>query len=109
MNIQYKDWDASLDFASYVGNENTALQLIDNDSKESITVATVNIGVRKPKDVLMIKSWSENTGIVEELIREEVIQPKPVSTHASGFVQVNAYKLTDKAEAVRQQQYKKRN
>ena len=103
--IQYKDWDAEVFFAPYMDNGNTALQLLDPDTGESITTATVNLGNMLPENVVLIKDWSENTGTVDALHQAGVIKPELLLEIPTGFVSAHAYELTDEYEVERQRQY----
>lgn len=85
---------------AFYTNGNRALQIVDDLTEEPILVASVNPEIVLMHDDIAIKNWSENIGIEEELIRLELIAPKPHMYIPSGFVNIPIYKITDKLAAI---------
>jgi len=58
-------------------NGRVALQLFDSEDGMPIATATVNIPEYNLKeDQVLIKSWSENAGLADALVREGFIGPE---------------------------------
>lgn len=68
-------------------NGNTALQLIDIESGESVAVATVNLGEKLPYNMTYIKNYSENEGMLKMLTDIGLIEEINDYT-TSGYVSV---------------------
>lgn len=93
---------AQVVFAQYNINQNTALELCDPDDIDDYMVsATSNTSFKLPEHLVGIKTWSENTGVVEELVREGIIIDEEVLSIPTGLVTMPVYKLTDAANAER--------
>ncbi|AUJ26574.1 hypothetical protein [Virgibacillus dokdonensis] len=96
MNVKFKNYNCNIMFGQY-GNGNTAIQLIDEKDGYPVAVATVN-GLHKcPNDIVGIKDWSENEGMVDALIQAHVIEDELLLMERTGFVYIGYYKLTDQA------------
>lgn len=75
-------------------NGNKALQIVDDEGV--ICTCSVN-GLRiNDTDEIGIKDWSENEGMVDFLLKNEIIFGEPIDYENSGFVTIPYYKLTDK-------------
>lgn len=105
MHIKYQDYNAEVVFVPYLTNGNTALQLCDVETMESITMATANTHIKVDPNIVLLKTWSYNTGIAEELIKAGVIKEQHVIEIPSGFEIIYGYELTPRAEKERQRQY----
>lgn len=71
---KYLDHDCLLLVRPYP-NSRPAIQLIDAETHELLCIATINLPeVELPKDCVLIKTWSENEGIMEALIANQVIE-----------------------------------
>lgn len=70
----------------------------ENDEPHS--VATVCLMKKPPKECIWVKGWSENDGMADMLIEAGLIHPEIKDVAQSGFVQVYAYRMTDKLLAV---------
>ena len=71
------------------------LELWDSEGFPFLRV-TVNLpGVGVPKDCIAIKSWSENEGIVQNLIQWGVIEPLPTMEVKTGHVVAPVHRLTE--------------
>lgn len=97
MEVTYQGYECVVSFARYF-NGNTAIQLIDKNDHTVVTVASVNgEEVIQQDDVVGIKTWSENVGIVEALVEGNILQPELQGLEPTGFVAIEYYKLTPEA------------
>lgn len=96
MDVNFEGYDCEVVFGQYF-NGNTAIQLIDNDDKELVSVASVNGELKLAEGVVGLKIWSENEGIVQALIDGGIIEPELLGMEPTGFVVIEYYKLTKKA------------
>lgn len=98
MNVHFNGYDCVVVFAPYF-NGNTAIQLFGKEGTEYegelVTVASVNGEMEVPEDIVGIKTWSENRGIVKALIDANVIEDQIQFTEPTGFVEIQYYKLTN--------------
>lgn len=105
MAIKYNDQRVTLNFVPYSHNSNTALEILDEKTNQSIEIVTVNIGQRLPKNILMIKLLNGNTHDINALIKAGIIKPQQQGDYTLGYANVVAYELTDEAETIRKEQY----
>jgi len=88
--VQFKKWNCSISFGKY-SNGRTALQLVQDG--ELIAVATVNIPEAKiSENEVIIKSWSENAGMADNLIEAKIIGPIKAYV-TTGFVAATVHEL----------------
>ena len=101
MIIQHKEYKCKVHFQKYQNNNNTAILLYgapETDYEhELITIATVNGDITLPKNIVGIKTWSENEGIVQSLVDGNVIKPFLLGGEPTGYVVIEHYKLTEEA------------
>ncbi len=105
ITINYRNQPTTLCFVPYLKNKNTALQLIHTDTFEPIEIVTTNVEWKVQKDVLMIYDTSDNKDLIKTLIRNNVINDKPVATYKVKPIGISAYPLTELAENIRVKQY----
>lgn len=75
--VKFKRWTCTVEKEQY-SNDRIALELIDVKNGETVLVATVNIPQEKiAKDEVIIKNYSENEGILDILVKANVIS-KPI-------------------------------
>lgn len=92
MEIKFKQWDCILEFLKY-SNGRTALQLTDKHTGEPVAVCTSNLPNENLKtDQVVIKDYSENSGMLETLFAAGVVGPALRYTQ-SGFVRMPICKL----------------
>jgi hypothetical protein len=99
MNVIFKDWKCTINFAKY-SNGRTAIQLFDVDDGQPIATASVNL-VDEPMaaDEVAIKDYSENEGMFNVLNQAGLISD-PVRFTSSGFIRdIPICKLLRKAHA----------
>lgn len=101
MIIQHKGYECMVRFDKYFNNNNTAILLFGAPGTEYehelITNATVNGELKLEENIVGIKTWSENQGIVKSLVDGNVIKPELVGIEPTGFVVIEHYRLTDEA------------
>lgn len=91
--VQFKDWRCRVQKGRYT-NGRTALQLVDADDGEPVATATVNLPeVELAPDEVLVKSYSENTGMLEALEEAGIVRPTGEWVE-SGFVRVQKCRLT---------------
>ena len=85
----------------YSNTRNLALVVVD-DEGEQVAICSVNPRHYKGDDVLCVKDWSENEGMVDFLVKQGVIKNEYdwFNSEESGFVVINAYKLTQKGKDI---------
>ena len=98
MKVKFKDWDCVIEWSVYLENDNIAIILLDEKTKELVTFATTNTSEKTDWTKIQVKDWSENRGMWEALVNAGVIESEPVEKITSYFVQVKVGKLTKQAE-----------
>lgn len=74
--VEFRQWTCELVFARYE-NDRIAIRLVSED--ETIAMATVNVPCCPlARDEILIKSYSENEGMLEALIDAGVVEPTGV-------------------------------
>lgn len=100
MIINHGGYECDVVFGSY-GSGNNGIQLVGKQGTEYegelIAVASVNGEERLPKNLVGIKTWSENEGIVKSLIDGNVIESELLGLEPTGFVAIEYYKLTEES------------
>jgi hypothetical protein len=90
--IKFKDWICEVQIRQYK-NDRVALELIDAEDGMSVATASVNIPEASLKDdEILIKSWSENEGMTNVLIKAGIIGPA-IGQVPTGFVHATKHKL----------------
>ena len=98
MKVKFKVWNCIIEWSMYSQNNNIAIKLLDEETKELVAIATTNTSEETPLPGVQIKDWSENRGMWEALVDAGVIESEPIEKITSYFVQVKVGKLTEKAE-----------
>lgn len=98
MKVKFKDWNCIIEWSLYLENDNIAITLLDEKTKELISMATTNTGYKNSESNVQIKDWSENKGMWQALVNAGVIEDKVIRTIASGYVEVKVAKLTEAAQ-----------
>lgn len=98
MKVKFKDWNCIIEWAIYLENDNIAIQLIDEKTKELISVATTNTGHKNIESTVQIKDYSENERMWQALVNAGVIEDEVIRTITSGYVEVKIAKLTEAAQ-----------
>lgn len=83
---------ARLNFLTYAEPRNTAIQLTDPTTSEPLLTVTSNTPVELPPGHIAVKNYSENTGILEDLIINGITS-QPVGTIATGYTKLHIVKL----------------
>jgi len=75
LKTRYSDCEAVVFLNKYVSKNRICLRLISPTQKETLHIATVNLpDVDLEPDEIAIKNYSENEGIYECLVEQEVIK-----------------------------------
>lgn len=86
--------------SKYLQNGNNALSIMVTDEEgnevEPYCVCSVNPGKSISPDKIAVKDYSENSGMVEFLRAEGIIEGEPTETIPSGFVTIPVFRLTRK-------------
>lgn len=98
MKVKYKKWNCIVQWSMYYENNNIAIQLVDEKTKELISVATTNTGRKNIESTVQIKDYSENEGMWQALVDAGVIVDEVIRTITSGYVEVKVAKLTEAAQ-----------
>ena len=98
MKVKFKNWECIIEWSVYLENNNIAIVLRDEKTKELVTFATTNTNEETDWGKIQVKDWSENRGMWEALVNAGVIESEPVENITSYFVQVKVGKLTDVAK-----------
>ena len=92
IRVRFRDWDCIVQKRQYE-NGRPALRLIDAEDGSPITSATVNLpDKRLGKNQVLVKSYSENEGLLEALVAAGVVKPTGQMVR-SGFVEVPVCEL----------------
>ena len=98
MKVKFKNWNCIIEWDIYLENDNIAIKLLDEKTKDLIAIATTNTSEETDWTKIQVKDWSENRGMWEALVDSGVIESEPVEKITSYFVQVKVGKLTDVAK-----------
>lgn len=80
--------------AAFYTNGQRALQIKDINTHEPLLTASVALDETQTKDEIFIKDWSENEGVLTELIRHNVVK-NPHGYIPTGFVEAQRCYLTE--------------
>jgi hypothetical protein len=92
MNIQFKEWTCHIVFGEYQFGKNVSMQLVDVRDGLPVATATVNPEIALDKDLVCIKDYSENEGMLNTL-KEAGIVSEPIDYIQMGFVRVPVCRL----------------
>lgn len=91
-HVRFKQWDCLVRKRQY-DNGRSALQLIDAEDGSPIATATVNLPDEPlGQNLVFIKDYSENEGMLDALVAAGVVQPTG-QTVRSGYVEVMVCEL----------------
>lgn len=74
-------------------NGNLAIEIWSNE-EGPITRVTVNPDIKIPQTQIAVKDYSENEGMVDWLISQDIIEKNPVKVVESGWVEIPIFNLT---------------
>lgn len=91
----------SVEIETYANDGSLAIQLVTpmEDApgfEEHFMKLTVNTGIELPENQIWLKDYSENEGAADWAHRVGIVEGKPTRCTNSGFVQICAYRLSDK-------------
>ena len=91
--VTFKQWTCVLQFGRYQDGGRTAIELMDKEDGGRVAVATVNIPeFDVPEGHVLIKNWSENTGLLPALIEAGIVEVTDIVV-AAGYANANLCKL----------------
>lgn len=95
--------NASVYFAQY-DNGRVGFFIRSDDNYDRITPTVIlNVDIFN-SDYVLIKDYAENEGMLDELIRHGIVEPKIVARIPVEFVQIPIVKLTAEYIAIRDEQ-----
>jgi hypothetical protein len=92
MKVQFGNYSCHVVFSAYQDNDNTAIQLVDVRDGLPVATATINPGTKMKKELVAIKDYSENEGMLEALTNAGIVSA-PISWLPMGFVTVPVCEL----------------
>jgi len=96
LNMLGKNYKVRLVTSNYQNNNATAVFAMDGETEEMFCTLSVNLPASSllPEGTWYGKHWSENTGFLEQLVEQGVIEQVDAPVTSSGFVSdIHAYKL----------------
>jgi hypothetical protein len=91
IKTKYGEYDVKPVWGRYASG-NRSLRLFSREDGIPVMVVSVDLNVELKDDEMLIKNWSENEGILEELQRYEIIG-KVIEEIPTGFVHAQRVKL----------------
>lgn len=83
--ITFNKWKCHIEFGTY-SNGRTVIELNDAETGEPIAVATVNVPEHPvPEGHVLIKNYSENSGMFEQLYAQGIVGPAISKVKLSQF------------------------
>ena len=95
ITVNFRNKEYKITFGEYTNSGNYAIKLRDIEDDQPYIVATVNLELRD-KTVVAIKNYSENLGILQSLLKADLIE-YPHIWKPSGFEIIPICKLTQKS------------
>lgn len=93
IELRFREWDCYLKFNTYIHDSSTHMMLLDKHTNYPIATVTVCIdGSDLLEDEVAIKDYSENEGMLNCLIKNNVVS-EPVRHVDSGYVKIPVCKL----------------
>jgi len=104
-------YDCDIQFSRYSDeNKNLSMRLIgSSDSQypgEPIASCSLNLPIKLPDDEMFIKDYSENQGMVNELIKNDIIEIGARRCELLPNCCINSYKLSEKGIQLRDEWFK---
>jgi len=95
MKVEFNNEELEVVFEKYADNDRTAIQLVNEDGMLYAT-ATVNLpDIELEEDVVAIKNYSENKGMLKALMEAEIIDGI-VGQVPQGYVLIPLCRLSEK-------------
>lgn len=93
--VQFLDWPCRVDLSGRYSNGRRAIRLFDANDGGPVATASVNLPeIDLAEDEIAIKTYSENTGILEVLLDGGVLAP-PHREVSNGFAIFPVCRLRD--------------
>lgn len=91
-NSKYVSYSVRL-VRGFYGNGNKAVEFIDMNDNSPVLIATVNLGTVNPPDMITIKDYSENAGVLK-FLKEIGFVGEVDHYEQAGFAEVPVCRLT---------------
>lgn len=85
-------------FRNALYNNGNLAVLIENETEGPICRVTVNLCVECPEDCIVVKNYSENSGMDQWLIEQGFVESEPVKYVNNEFISCPMFKLTKKGK-----------
>lgn len=92
MIVNFKEWVCNVIFTEYHNNSRVAILLVDSTTGEQVATATLNTDADLKNDEVIIKDYSENTGMLQALMDAGIISA-PIGIFQTGYVRSPVCKL----------------
>jgi len=90
---RFKIWTCTVDLGRYTSNDRVSITLRDIRDNAVVAVASLNIpDIELGKDLVVIKNYSENEGVLNALIEAGVVS-QPIAYIQTGYVSAPICKL----------------
>ena len=100
IKVRFQQWNCIAVFGLY-DNLRLAIQLLDEEDKDLVATATVNLPDEELQwGLVLVKGYSENEGMEQALIDAGIIHPEVKTTKASGHVLIKGYEITDEVKEI---------
>lgn len=99
INVKFMEWDCVVYLAQYQTSNAPAILLRDSYTGEPIATASVNLDVMPKPGNVLIKVWSENSGIDDALVKAGVLGQK-VAIHPAGMTYAVEYELSPQVKSL---------
>ena len=88
--------EVTAELGEYHSNRNPALTLYTS-AMERWATASVNVeGFKVPEGCILLKTWSENTGLDQLLLEAGVIEAPVLQSVRAGYADALLYRLTER-------------
>lgn len=90
--VNYKGYDCEVIITKYQDYGNPAILFHEKGTGTLVADASVNLGYKLDEGTVAIKTWSENEGILEFLVREGIVA-ETLYTSPTGYTQAHICRL----------------
>lgn len=81
---------AALRFSAYRENQAVAMLLVDPKTGEKLLTATVNLPCKPAEGCVWLKSWAENSGVIDNLIKAGIVSLTGAVAHTGHAIAFEA-------------------
>jgi len=102
MKIKFKQWECNIIATHYApkgeSEKRKAILLVDIKDSYDVAVATINMPDHPcEENQVYIKDYSENEGMLQTLIDNNIVLPHPINILGGEFINVPLMQLTPEA------------